>query len=276
MACNVTYTVKGLLYYNNEFVGMRIDLEDDIKGQSLFDLPLSMINKFEIPYTEDSGIPHLDLKLFVDKNNNGVFRVNQNDDIPELTEETDGFYRKMLWYCDEFGYSECFTCSDIEDCSECPLEGNPEGYCGYMDVEGICASFGTTYADTLVGNLEHILEMGIIDSEKYYAEQEEKERLKKKQKEEQNRKRRATALANKDITDEINKNKKAIKFLQSQKSMILSHAVANAMFGGMAVPNGTDETIKIDKQISVLEQNINLLQEKKKERNKERRQKEKG
>ena len=270
MSCNITYTVKNLLYFSNKFVGLRIDLEDDLNGQSLFDLSMTMIDKYKIPYTENCNIPKLELK-----NYNGVFKASADDNISELTESTKGFYPKLLWYCEEFGHSEYFTCADIEDCSECPLEGNSEGYCGYMDREGVCASFGTTYAETPVGNLEGDLEMSRIKSEKYYERLEEKARLAKEKKEEQSKKRRATVLANKDITDEINKCKKAISALKSKRNMILSYAFADSMFNGGSIPDKTKATEAVDKEIAVLERNIELLQEKKKERNKERRLKEK-
>ena len=117
--------------------------------------------------------------------------------------------------------------------------------------------------------------MSRIESEKYYERLEEKARLDKEKKEEQSKKRRATALANKDITDEINKCKKAINALKSKRNMILSYAFADSMFNGGGISDKTKATESVDKEIAVLERNIELLQEKKKERNKERRLKEK-
>lgn len=109
-----TYEFIAYLCVDNRIVGMRIRIFGDIGGNSVFDVPRKLLDKYGVAYNlADKVSERLELT---------------NDDIPELSESFVGFNKWLLYSSKKFGVSEFFTCDKIRDCSMCPLS-RESGYC---------------------------------------------------------------------------------------------------------------------------------------------------
>ena len=91
-----TYEFIAYLCVDNRIVGMRIRIFGDIGGNSVFDVPRRLLDKYGVAYNlADKVSERLELT---------------NDDIPELSESFVGFNKWLLYSSKKFGVSEFFTC----------------------------------------------------------------------------------------------------------------------------------------------------------------------